>query len=181
MLEFTRRRALQLLVALFALAAPQAASAQGPVQRFLQGGVVDPSASVVYVEPPRGGMVMVYEGNRPVGVLPRAGTLALRPGRVYGVVATRGSAMLFNQRLRLGAGLTSLVWAPGQSAPHMSFRPRFAPPRAPRPVTRAPRPAPRARPRPTARPAPRARAPRRSALRRRLPAATARALPGRRP
>lgn len=146
------RTTLRLVLALAVVAWPAVSSAEpGPVHRALTGGLVDPAATTLFVAPPAQGMVIVYRDGQAVGWFVRAGYLAVAPNGVYGVVATRGTAMLFNAQLRLRPGLTRVEWASGD-APSVVYHPSH-PPATRRPATPARKP-PRAQaPTPQATPA----------------------------
>ena len=121
----TTKLLLPFLVALSLLAAPAVALAQtGPVHQVLAGTVFDPAATNLRIVPPKGGMVLVYRDGKAVGWLMRAGYLTVKPNRLYGVVATRGTTMLFNAGLMVRPGLTELVWK-GDSTPQMSYLPSY--------------------------------------------------------
>lgn len=136
------RRSVLLLLALAAFAWPAVASAEaGPVHRALTGGLIDPGATTLYIEPPRQGMVIVYRDGEAVGWFVRPGYLSAKPNTVHGVVATRGTSMLFNAQLLLRPGVTQLSWSSG-NAPRMVYQPAYrvpARPRAHAPRGQAPR------------------------------------------
>ena len=138
------RRTLLLLVASAALAWPAVAMAEaGPVHRALTGGVVDPGASALYIAPPSQGMVIVYRDGEAVGWFVNPGYLTVAPNGIYGIVATRGTSMLFNAQFRLRPGLTRVEWADG-SSPTVLYQPAYPQARRPaqaeaRPAARPPR------------------------------------------
>ena len=118
------RRTTLLLIALAALAVPATALADGPVHRALTGGVIDPGATSLYIAPPKRGMVIVYRDGDAVGWFVNPGYLPVDANGVYGVVATRGSSMLFNARFRLRPGLTRLEWSDGNT-PQVLYHPAY--------------------------------------------------------
>jgi len=140
------RMRLALLVLIAAVAWPAAASAQpapsyggpqvlpGKVPGPLRGTPADPAATTLHLTPPRGGMVMLHRKNKTLQWYTTSAMVTLQPGVAYGITATRGGTMLFNQRIVLQPGVTQLSWSPG-GAPALSYRPAFtARPRYRRPA-----------------------------------------------
>ncbi len=128
---------LALLVLLAAIAWPAAAAAQpmpynggpqilpGKVAGPLQGTPADPSATTLHITPPRGGMVMLHRNNKTLQWYTTSALVTLQPGVAYGVTATRGGTMLFNQRIVLQPGVTQLSWS-ANGTPALSYRPAFS-------------------------------------------------------
>jgi hypothetical protein len=116
---------LQTAIVLAALAIPAAASAQsGAVHDALRGSVFDPYASTISVVPPRGGAVMVYRHGKVTGWYLQPGIATVRPGQVYGVLATRGTRMVFNAGILIRPGATELVWSDGD-LPRIAYAPAY--------------------------------------------------------
>jgi len=115
---------LQLLVAMALLAGSAGAFAQtGPVHASLRGTVLDPQATTVRVVPPRGAHVMLYRNGKVVGWWMHTGMANVTPGRTYGIIATRGTRVLFNAGLVARRGLTDIVWKSGSDVPHIAYHP----------------------------------------------------------
>ncbi len=116
---------LQMAIVLAALAVPAAASAQsGAVHDALRGTAFDPYASTIRVVPPRGGAVMVYRRGKLTGWWLQPGIATVRPGHVYGVLATRGTRMVFNAGILIRPGATELVWSDGD-LPRIAYVPAY--------------------------------------------------------
>lgn len=117
-------------------------STPAAAQAFWTGGwgaashgvpMVDAHTSVVQVVPPNGGTVMLYQGDKLKRWWWYPGFETVRPGEVYGVVATRGTSLLFNGAMVFRPGLTTLVWEKGADYPLVGYQP--AAHAAARPVT----------------------------------------------
>jgi hypothetical protein len=104
------------------LLAADALAQSGPVNQFLTGGTIDPMATTLKVVPPEGGMVMVHRDGKAVAWLMQAGYVRLKPNREYGIVATRGTSMLFNGGLYARPGLTQFRWT-SSDTPEVSYQP----------------------------------------------------------
>jgi hypothetical protein len=145
---------LALALALAALALPVSAMA-GPVHDALRGDRLPPAGeALVNVVPPRGGSVMLYRDGKVAGWFLRPGAARVVPGATYGVMAMRGTHVLFHAGLTANPGLTELVWTHGDR-PSIGYVPPLPRPHA----HRAARPAPHAHPaKPHAHPAKKAQA-----------------------
>lgn len=99
----------------------------GKVPGPLRGTPADPRATTLHVTPPRGGMVMLHRNNRMLQWYTSSAMVTLQPGVTYGITATRGGTMLFNQRVILQPGVTQLSWS-SNGAPALSYRPAFPAP-----------------------------------------------------
>ncbi len=116
---------LQMTIVLAALAIPAAASAQsGAIHDALRGSAFDPYASTISVVPPKGGAVMVYRHGKVTGWFLQPGIATVRPGQVYGVLATKGTRMVFNAGILIRRGATELVWSDGD-LPRVAYAPTY--------------------------------------------------------
>lgn len=106
---------------------PHAAGGSPLVVGALNGPRLDPMAATARIVPPRGGTVMLYRDGKMKGWFTQASYAKLEPGRVYGVVATRGSSMLFNAGIIARPGLTEVVWEGSNKAPSIAFTPALRP------------------------------------------------------
>jgi hypothetical protein len=111
------------VLALGVLGTAQSAQA-GEVHNFLTGASIDPHASILHIVPPRGGTVMLYRNAKLVGWWMQPGIVRAAPGKIYGVVATRGQSVLFNAHLIARPGTTSIAWRGGDT-PAISFVPSY--------------------------------------------------------
>jgi hypothetical protein len=85
---------------------------------------LDASAATIRVVPPRGANVMIYRNNKVEGWFVAPGVTTVQPGEVYGIVATRGTNVLFNAGLLLRPGWTDVVWNKG-TLPTIGYQPSF--------------------------------------------------------
>ena len=109
------RRLLGLALALCTLAIPAAAQA-GPVNDVLRADrLPPPGQATVRIVPPRGGTVMLYRGGKVAGWFMRPGFAQVDARVPYGVMATRGTAVLFHAGISMNPGLTELVWDEGNT------------------------------------------------------------------
>ncbi len=74
---------------------------------------IDPHAAVVQVVPPQGGTVMLYRGSELVGWWMHPSFTTVRPGQLYGVVATRGTHLMHNAAMVFRPGITTISWDQG--------------------------------------------------------------------
>ncbi|HZO13425.1 MAG TPA: hypothetical protein VFB62_09195 [Polyangiaceae bacterium] len=109
------RRLLGIALALCTLAIPAAAQA-GPVHDALRADrLPPPGQATVRIVPPRGGTVMLYRGGQVVGWFMRPGFAQVDARVPYGIMATRGTAVLFHAGITMNPGLTELVWGEGNT------------------------------------------------------------------
>ncbi len=106
------------------LTAPEA-SASGPVNQLLTGGLIDPYATTLRVVPPQGGMVVLHRNGAAVAWFMQPGLVNLSPNQIYTLTATRGQTMLFNANLLMRRGYTQAVWG-RSNQPQLSFQPTLA-------------------------------------------------------
>jgi len=116
---------LQMAIVLAALAIPAVASADpGTIHDALRGTAFDPYATTMRIVPPKGGAVLVYRRGKAVGWWLQPGITTVRPGQVYGVLATKGTRMIFNGGVLVRPGTTSLVWD-GGDLPQVAYMPAY--------------------------------------------------------
>jgi hypothetical protein len=120
------QRLIQIAVVAAALLLPASAFASGPVHDALAGSVLDPMATTLKVVPPRGGAVMVYRNGKLKSWFLQPGLVTVQPGHVYGVMASRGSYMLFNAGIMMRDGFTELSWQDGNNTPAMAYYPGYS-------------------------------------------------------
>jgi hypothetical protein len=116
----------QLLVALALLAVPTVAEAQvGPVHAALRGTVLDPQATTLSIVPPRGGQVVLYRDGQAKGWWLQPGIVTVVPNQAYGVIAVRGTEVLFNAAIIARPGTTVVSWENGGSLPSIVYQPPY--------------------------------------------------------
>ncbi len=138
------KRLLPAVVALFLWVVPNVADAQSlaPLYGALglgSGALATPTGTVVRVFPPKGAAVMLYAGNSVKGWWTSPGMVDVKPGRVHGVIATRGTQVLFHSRLIFRPGVTDIGWS-NSNVPTIAYAPApsVRPPVAARPTVTAP-------------------------------------------
>jgi hypothetical protein len=123
------RRILQLAIVLLVALMPALAFAHAPQSAFqsaVAGSVLDPHQSTLIIEPGKGMAVMVYEDGDLKGWFLKPGAVTVQPNHVYGVLATRGSSVVFHSGLLVRAGATKVSWAATGNRPAVAFRPAFS-------------------------------------------------------
>ncbi len=116
---------LQMAIVLAALAVPAVASANpSSIHDALRGTAFDPYASTIRIVPPKGGAVLVYRHGKAVGWYLQPGIATVRPGAVYGVLATKGTRMVFNGGVLIRPGATEMVWN-GGDLPQVAYLPAY--------------------------------------------------------
>lgn len=92
--------------------------------RAVAGTPFDPLATTVRVVPPKGGTVMLYRNGGVRGWWMHPSAITVRPGQVYGLVATRGTQVLFNAAMVFRPGYTDVVWTTEQ-VPRIAYSPAW--------------------------------------------------------
>lgn len=123
------RRLTQILAALLVMAAPAIATAhdKGLAERTVEGTPFDPRESSLWITPPQGGTVLVYQDGDTKGWFIHSGAITVTPHQVYGILATRGTSVIFHSALLVRPGVTSLSWNDGSRSPTLAFQPMFFP------------------------------------------------------